>query len=159
MGNPFVFTYYVLARGCIENDFTVNGPLSDHRFAGDYPVSRYRSSLKISTWNGCTLVCTALERRISIRRGCSGKRSLSSLLSVCKHFPRRKHLGKNDLVYALFRTCNFHAMARVSQVSPPAERRISQAENRETKTNGQARIESFAVERRLITPRGRGVQV
>lgn len=42
-----------ILRACIGNDFTVNGPVSDYRFAGDYPVSRYASSLKISTRNGC----------------------------------------------------------------------------------------------------------
>ena len=110
-----ILSYYVpyMAPGCIENDFTVNGPLNDYRFAGDYPVSRYGSSLKISTWNGCTLVCAALQHRISIRRGCSRERSYPP--SVCVNISR-KQPGKNDLAYALFRTCNFHAVARVSQV-------------------------------------------
>lgn len=45
----FSYSTLTLYHSCIENDFTVNGPSSDYRFAGDYPVSRYRSSLKIST--------------------------------------------------------------------------------------------------------------
>lgn len=63
--------------------YKVNGPWSGYRFDADYPVSRYRSSLKISTRNGShPRPRPSPSPRVSIGREC-----LPSFSSLQTFFP------------------------------------------------------------------------